>query len=123
MASKLNIRETKGVIIVDASGRVTLGQGAGELRETLHELSSAGHRHMVLNLEHVSYIDSAGIGVLVAAFATLRNLGGRLELLKLSTRVKDLLLITKLYSVFEIFEDEATALASFAEAEASTGGR
>src|SRR5690349_2317437 len=84
MSLKLNIRETNGVSVVDASGRVTLGDGAGELRETLRELANSGHRQILLNLGEISYLDSSGIGVLVGAFATQSKLGGALKLLNLS---------------------------------------
>ena len=114
MSFKLSIRETNGVSVVDVSGRVTLGEGATTLRETLREMAGAGHRKILLNLSGLTYLDSSGIGVLVSSFATLANLDGALKLAKLSSRVKDLLLITKLYTVFEVFEDEASAIESFA---------
>jgi len=115
MSLKLNVRQSGDVSIVDISGRITLGDGAGELREQVRELADTGHTQILLNLGQVSYIDSSGIGLLVGAFATLSRLGGKLELLNLTSRVKDLLVITKLYSVFAVFDDEAVAIASFAD--------
>jgi anti-sigma B factor antagonist len=99
---------------MDATGRVTLGEGSSVFRETLRELVSKGHKKVLLNLADVSYIDSSGIGELVSGFTTVTNQGGQLKLLNLNKRVQDLLQITKLYTVFEVFEDEATAVRSFA---------
>ena len=115
MSFKLYIRETNGVSVVDVSGRVTLGEGASMLRDALRELGNAGKRRVLLNLQDLTYLDSSGIGVLVSSFATLGSLGAQLKLTNLSSRVKNLLLITKLYTVFEVFEDEASAIGSFAE--------
>jgi anti-sigma B factor antagonist len=115
MSSNLNIRETNGVSIVDVSGRIALGDGVGPLREGIRELADTGHRQILLNLAGISYLDSSGIGVLVSAFATLNRLGGHLKLVNLTGRVKDLLLITKLFTVFEVYDDEATAITSFTE--------
>jgi anti-sigma B factor antagonist len=78
-------------------------------------MAKEGRKRILLNLRELSYLDSSGIGVLVSGFAALRHEGGQLKLLNLTTRVKDLLLITKLYTVFEVYEDEATAISSFAE--------
>lgn len=115
MSIQLNIRETRGVSVVDVSGRVTLGEGVNTLRETLRTLVAAGARKILLNLAQLSYLDSSGIGVLVSSFASLASLGGQIKLSNLSSRVKDLLLITKLYTVFEVYDDEATAIGSFVE--------
>ena len=117
MSLKLDIRETSGVAIIDLSGRITLGDGTGELREALGGLKSTGHRQILLNLADVSFLDSSGIGVLIGAYATITNGGGKLKLMHLSSRVKDVLLVTKLYTVFEVFDDEAPAIASFTELE------
>jgi anti-sigma B factor antagonist len=115
---KLGIRETNGVTVVDVSGRVTMGEGAGTLRESISQLAASGHRRILLNLAELTSIDSSGIGVLVSGFATLNRLEGHLKLINLNSRVKDLLLITKLYTVFEIYEDEVRAAASFSEVSA-----
>jgi anti-sigma B factor antagonist len=99
---------------MDAVGRITLGEGSSIFREALRELVAKGQKKILLNLADVSYIDSSGIGELVSGFTTVTNQGGQLKLLNLNKRVKDLLQITKLYTVFEVFEDEATAVRSFA---------
>jgi len=102
------------VSVVDVAGRITLGEGASALRENIRGLVGKGSKKILLNLGDVSYIDSSGIGELVSGFTTVTNQGGVLKLLGLTKRVKDLLQITKLYTVFEVFDDEATAVRSFA---------
>jgi anti-sigma B factor antagonist len=102
------------VTVIDVAGRITLGEGASALRDALRELVKNNHKHILLNLKEVSYIDSSGIGELVSAFTTITNTGGRLKLLGLTHRVKDLLQITKLYTVFDVHDDEAHAVRSFA---------
>jgi anti-sigma B factor antagonist len=99
---------------VDVAGRITLGEGSSALRDTLRGLVSNGQKKILLNLGEVSYIDSSGIGELVSGFTTVTNSGGQLKLLNLAKRVKDLLQITKLYTVFDVHEDEAEAVRSFA---------
>jgi len=99
---------------MDAVGRITLGEGSSVFRETLRELVAKGQKKVLLNLADVSYIDSSGIGELVSGFTSVTNQRGQLKLLNLNKRVKDLLQITKLYTVFEVFEDEAAAVRSFA---------
>jgi anti-sigma B factor antagonist len=84
-----------------------------QLRDAVRELLAKGQKHILLNLAEVNYIDSSGIGELVSAFTTVRNQGGELKLLKLTKKVHDLLQITKLYTVFDIKDDEAEAIASF----------
>lgn len=113
MSVKLTTRQVGDVSVIDAVGRITLGEGSSVFRETLRELMAKGHKKILLNLADVSYIDSSGIGELVSGFTTVTNQGGQLKLLNLNKRVKDLLQITKLYTVFEVFEDEATAVRSF----------
>ena len=114
MSAKLTSRQVGDVTIVDAAGRITLGEGASTFREKIRELVSQGHKKILLNLSEVSYIDSSGIGEMVSGFTTVTNNGGQLKLVGLSKRVKDLLQITKLYTVFEAFDDEAEAIRSFA---------
>jgi anti-sigma B factor antagonist len=111
---KLTTRQVGDVTVVDAVGRITLGEGASTFRDTVRELAAGGHKKMLLNLGEVSYIDSSGIGEMVSGFTTVANQGGQLKLLNLTKRVKDLLQITKLYTVFEVFDDEAAAIRSFA---------
>jgi anti-sigma B factor antagonist len=102
------------VTVIDVAGRITLGEGSSVLRDALRDLVSKNQKKILLNLGDVSYIDSSGIGELVSGFTTVTNSGGALKLLNLNKRVKDLLQITKLYTVFDVHEDEAGAIRSFA---------
>ena len=113
MSIKLNTRQVGDVTVVDVSGRITLGEGSSALRDLLRDLVSKEQKKILLNLGDVSYIDSSGIGELVSGFTTVANQGGSLKLLSLTKRVKDLLQITKLYTVFDVKDDEAEAVASF----------
>ncbi len=113
MTMKSTTRQVDGVSIVDCSGRITLGEGSVILRDTVRELLSKGQKKILLNLGEVSYIDSSGIGELVSAFTTVRNQGGELKLLNLTKKVHDLLQITKLYTVFDVRDDEASAVKAF----------
>ena len=110
---KASNRQVGGITIVDLSGRITLGEGSVVLRDTIRDLVSKGKTKILLNLADVTYIDSSGIGELVSAFTTVRNQNGELKLLKLTKKVHDLLQITKLYTVFDVKDDEATAISSF----------
>jgi anti-sigma B factor antagonist len=101
------------VTVLDAAGRITLGEGASAFRNAIRDLVASGKKKVLLNLGEVSYIDSSGIGELVSGFTTVTNSGGQLKLVGLSKRVKDLLQITKLYTVFEVFDDETEAVRSF----------
>ena len=114
MSVKLTTRQVGDVTVIDASGRITLGEGSTAFREKIKELVAAGNKKILINMGEISYIDSSGIGELVSGFTTVTNHGGMLKLLNLSKRVKDLLQITKLYTVFEAYEDEAAAIRSFA---------
>ena len=114
MSVKLSTRQVGDVSVVDVAGRITLGEGSSALRETLREMVSKNQKKILLNLGDVSYIDSSGIGELVSGFTTVTNSGGQLKLLNLNKRVKDLLQITKLYTVFDVHEDEAHAIRAFA---------
>ncbi len=116
MSIKLSTRQVDGVTILDLSGRITLGEGSVQLRDAVRDLLAKGSKKILLNLGDVNYIDSSGIGELVSAFTTVRNQGGDLKLLNLTKKVHDLLQITKLYTVFDIKDDEASAVASFARA-------
>jgi anti-sigma B factor antagonist len=111
---KLSTRQVGDVSVVDVAGRITLGEGSSALRDTLRDMVSKNQKKILLNLGEVSYIDSSGIGELVSGFTTVTNSGGQLKLLNLNKRVKDLLQITKLYTVFNVYEDEASAVRSFA---------
>jgi len=110
---KLNTRQVGDVSVVDVAGRITLGEGSSALRDALRDLITKGQKKILLNLGEVNYIDSSGIGELVSGFTTVTNSGGNLKLLNLNKRVKDLLQITKLYTVFDVHEDEAGAIRSF----------
>jgi anti-sigma B factor antagonist len=110
---KLNTRQVGDVSVVDVAGRITLGEGSSALRDTLRDMITKGQKKILLNLGEVNYIDSSGIGELVSGFTTVTNSGGQLKLLNLNKRVKDLLQITKLYTVFDVHEDEAGAIRSF----------
>ena len=114
MTMKANSRQVDGVTIVDLSGRITLGEGSVVLRDTVKDLASKGQKQIVLNLGEVSYIDSSGIGELVSAYTSVRNQGGELKLLNLTKKIRDLLQITKLYTVFDVKDDEASAVSAFA---------
>ena len=113
MSAKLTTRQVGDVTVIDAVGRITLGEGSSVFRETIKDLVSKGNKKVLLNLAEVSYIDSSGIGELVSSYTSVSNAGGSLKLLKLTKRIQDLLQITKLYTVFEVFDDEAKALGSF----------
>jgi anti-sigma B factor antagonist len=110
---KLTTRQVGDVTVVDAVGRITLGDGATTFRDTVRDLANGGNKKLLLNLAEVSYIDSSGIGEMVSGFTTVTNQGGQVKLLNLTKRVKDLLQITKLYTVFEVFDDEAHGVRSF----------
>jgi len=114
VSMKLNTRQVDGVTILDLSGRITLGEGSVQLRDAIRDLLGKGQKKILLNLADVNYIDSSGIGELVSAYTTVRNQGGELKLLNLTKKVHDLLQITKLYTVFDIKDDEASAIASYA---------
>ena len=114
MSVKMSSRQVGDVTVVDAAGRITLGEGASVFRDMIRDLAAKGDKKILVNLTDVSYIDSSGIGEMVSSFTTVTNHGGQLKLLGLTKRVKDLLQITKLYTVFEVFEDEPAAIRSFA---------
>ena len=116
MSVKLTTHQKGEVIIVVASGKLTMGEGASTLRTKIRELVASGSRRIVLNMADVSYMDSSGMGELIAAHTTVTTAGGEIKLLNLAKLVHDLLKLTKLYTVFEAFEDEAAAVASFSMA-------
>jgi len=108
------VRRSGDVAIVDLSGRLTLGDGCGTIRDTVRDLVNAGDRNILLNLNEVTYVDSAGLGEMASAYTTVSNMGGKLRLLNTQARVNTLLQVTKLYIVLITFSDEATAVKSFA---------
>lgn len=116
MSLTLKTRQVEDVTVVDVAGQIKLGEAAVSMRETLRDLVAKNHKKIVLNLGEVSYIDSSGIGELVAGYTTVRDKGGQLKLLNLTKRVKDVLQITKLYTVFDVHDNEAHAIRSFSAA-------
>jgi anti-sigma B factor antagonist len=114
MSLKMSTRESNGIVIIDLSGQITLGDASAALRDEVRDQSGHGFKKILLNLADVTYIDSAGLGELTAAFTSVKNRGGELKLLNLTKRVHDLMQITKLYTVFDVYDDEKKALASFA---------
>ncbi|HKF06494.1 MAG TPA: STAS domain-containing protein [Candidatus Sulfotelmatobacter sp.] len=113
MALTIDTREVGHVTILDVNGRIVLGEEIHQLRDAVRGLVSEGKKRVILNLAEVDYIDSSGVGELVGCFTTVRNAGGELKLLNLSQKVHDVLHVTKLYTVFDIRDDEFTAVKSF----------
>jgi anti-sigma B factor antagonist len=113
MSMKVATRQVDGITILDLSGRITLGEGSVTLRDAVHDVLAKGSKKILLNLENINYIDSSGIGELVSGFTSVRNAGGELKLLNLTKKVHDLLQITKLYTVFDIWDNEASGITSF----------
>jgi anti-sigma B factor antagonist len=113
MALKISTRTIDGVSVVDCSGRVVFGDEANALRETVKEQLAANQRKIVINLANVSYIDSGGLGTLVGLFTSAHNNGGTVKLAGLNSRVIDLLQVTKLVTVFEVFDTAERAASSF----------
>ncbi len=109
----IETRTAEGVTILDIKGKITIGEGSAEVRNTVRELLQAGKKKILLNLGDVSYVDSSGIGELVSSFTTVTNQGGQLKLLNLTKKLKELLAITKLLTVFDSYDEESTALKSF----------
>lgn len=120
MDIKTTTRTVGDVTVVDISGRIVLGSESASLRSLVSELLSKGHNKILLNLAEVNYIDSSGLGHLVGAFTTVRKHEGELKLLKLTNKVHDLMQITKLYTVFDIRDDETDAVKSFGHSAAIT---
>lgn len=113
MSLKITTRETADATILEMSGRITLGEGLGDLRDSIREALAGNRKHIILNLADVSYIDSSGLGQLIGSYATVTDRGGQMKLVNLQKRVVDLMQITKLLTVFETYDSEAAALASF----------
>jgi anti-sigma B factor antagonist len=111
---QLSERRIGDVVIVDVAGKITLGDGGDQaLKDKMRSLVQQGHAKLLLNLGDVSYVDSAGLGEIVQSYATVNKNGGSLKLLNVTKRLKDLLSITKLLTVFDTFDSEAEAVASF----------
>lgn len=110
---KINHREVDHVTILDLEGRIVLGDETETLRSTVRDLIAKEKKKIILNLAGVDYIDSSGVGELVASFTAVRNSGGELKLLNLTQKVQDVLNVTKLYTVFDVKDDEFKAVKSF----------
>ena len=109
----INERNAGNVTVLDLSGRITIGEGSVQLREAVRRLLEQGNKNLLIDLGGVDYVDSSGIGELVSCYTTTKNQGGHLKLLNLTKKIKDLLSITKLLTVFETYDDEAEALSSY----------
>lgn len=113
MSLKISHRESHHVAIVDISGRIVFGDETTQLRDAVAKLVGTGQKKILLNLAEVSYIDSSGVGELVSSFTSVRKNGGELKLVNLTQKVRDVLHVAKLYTVFDVKEDEFTAVKSF----------
>ncbi|MFL6216677.1 MAG: STAS domain-containing protein [Blastocatellia bacterium] len=109
----INSRQAGDVTVLDLSGKITIGEGSVQLREAVRGLLESGNKKVLLNLGDVSYVDSSGIGELVSSYTTTSNTGGQLKLLNLTKKIQDLLMITKLLTVFQVYDNEQEAVASF----------
>ena len=109
----INERQAGDVTVLDMSGKITIGEGSVSLRSAIRRLLEEGQKRILLNLSAVSYIDSSGIGELVSSYTAINKEGGQLKLLNLTQKIKDLLTITKLLTVFDVYDSEADALNSF----------
>ena len=110
---QIDERVVDDVTILDLKGKMTLGEGDELLKDKINSLASQGHKKLILNLEAVPYIDSAGLGEIVRTYTSISRQGGKLKLLNVSKRIYDLLVITKLVTIFDSYEDEAEAVKSF----------
>jgi anti-sigma B factor antagonist len=106
-------RTLQDVVVLDLKGKLTIGEGDELLKERISNLVQQGHRNLLLNLEGVPYVDSAGLGEIVRTYTTVSRQGGKLKLVNLTKRITDLLAITKLLTVFETYESEDEAVQSF----------
>jgi anti-sigma B factor antagonist len=110
---KIEMRTVRDVRILDCSGKITLGEGTMTVRNTVRDILKDNGKKIILNLANVNYIDSSGIGELVSTYTTVTNAGGQLKLLNLTKKINELLQITKLLTVFQVFDSEEAAVASF----------
>lgn len=113
MGMTIQPREVDGVTILDASGRITMGEGSVVLRNRVRQELDSGEQQIIINLADVSYVDSSGLGELISAFTTAKNRGVTLKLLNLTKRIHELMQITKLYTVFDVYDSEDAAVKSF----------
>jgi len=110
---KIETRKVGDVTVLDCSGKITLGEGTMAVRNSVREILKNGGMKIILHLGDVNYIDSSGIGELVSSYTTVTNGGGQLKLLNLTKKIQELLAITKLLTVFQVYNDERAAVASF----------
>ncbi|HEV2299057.1 MAG TPA: STAS domain-containing protein [Candidatus Acidoferrales bacterium] len=113
MALRMTDREMSGVTVLDLDGRIVLGEESNAFRERVKGLLANNHKKIVLNMSNVSYIDSAGLGTLVATFHSARSQGGTLKLCNLGAKFKEVLQVTKLMTVFDVYDNDTAAVASF----------
>lgn len=113
MALRMTDREVGGVSVLDIEGRIVLGEESNSFREKVKSLLAAGKKKIILNLAQVGYIDSAGLGTLVATFHSARSQGAMLKLTNLGSKFKEVLQVTKLMTVFDTYDNEAAAIQSF----------
>ncbi len=111
---KTSVREVRGVSILDLKGKITIGSGDVQLRETINKLVEDGKRNILINMQDVTTIDSSGIGELVGCYSSVTKKGGKLKLLHLPPKISDVLTVTQLITVFDVFEAEPEAIASYA---------
>jgi len=110
---KLSTRKTANVVIIDVDGKIVLGEGDVEIKKTVDDLLERGNKNLLLNLAKVPHLDSAGLGEIIRCFTALRRIGGNFKLLSPNRRIIDLLTITKLLDVFDTYDNESAAIASF----------
>jgi anti-sigma B factor antagonist len=115
-------RQNGQVVILDLAGRLQLGEAGASMRETIRELLAAGEKQIIINMADVTHMDSSGLGDLVSSFASAKTKGSTVKLMKLPQRIDNLLQMTKLLTVFEVYEDEEEAVASFGEAQSASDG-
>ncbi len=113
MTIQASTRLVEGIVIIDISGQLRLGEGTGKLRDVVHNVIAEGYHKILLNLSGVVHIDSSGIGELMSIYTSLRNQGGDVKLMKLTSHVRNLLQVTRLYTVFDVHEDQPSALKAF----------
>jgi len=114
MSANFSIRQVEDIVVIDARGRITMEGGTGLLGERIRGELRGGRKRIVLNFADVTYVDSSGIGEMYSAFAAVASQDGQLKLLNPTKRIRELLRVTGLYKIFEIFDDETSAVSSFA---------
>ena len=113
MSLDIHERDREGIAILDLDGRLTVGAEMAKYRETMQKLVDAGKRSVIVNMEKVDYVDSTGLGAMVMTYTTMQKAGGKMKLLNLTRRSIELLVMTKLTTIFEVFADEQDAVNSF----------